>query len=495
MSHKSILGLWLSLVLFGAGTFGAEELNGILGESVTFQVKTSPPFETISLNKIINSNPRSVALVTFKELSCTFLFLHPDFQKRLNISSDCRNLHLGPLKKEDTGRYSVLIVLPTKTTVVESFDLRVFRTFGAEELNGILGESVTFQVKTSPPFETISLNKIINSNPRSVALVTFKELSCTFLFLHPDFQKRLNISSDCRNLHLGPLKKEDTGRYSVLIVLPTKTTVVESFDLRVFRTFGAEELNGILGESVTFQVKTSPPFETISLNKIINSNPRSVALVTFKELSCTFLFLHPDFQKRLNISSDCRNLHLGPLKKEDTGRYSVLIVLPTKTTVVESFDLRVFKRLVDSELNVTCTPEGTGNRTWQLTCSTGTWEDRVNISWTSSAQSTGPTPWSSVLRFVSQDLDATCRAENPVSQASRTVSLKEVCAEERPGTEDPQVNVQTTNLSKLPLWALLCLIEVGNLLLLGCLVLILMMKSRKADGGGGRRAQPHPGDD
>ncbi|XP_032090235.1 SLAM family member 6-like [Thamnophis elegans] len=193
-------------------------------------------------------------------------------------------------------------------------------------------------------------------------------------------------------------------------------------------TFGAEELIGILGESVTFQVKTSPPFETISLNKIINSNAINVALVTFKKLPCDFLFLRPDFQKRLNISSDCRNLHLGPLEKEDTGTYSVEIFLPTERTAVESFDLRVFKRLVDYELKVTCTPEGTGNRTWQLTCSTGTWEDRVNISWTSSAQSTGPTPGSSVIRFVPQEFKATCRAENPVSQASRTVSLKEVCS-------------------------------------------------------------------
>ncbi|XP_032090134.1 SLAM family member 5-like isoform X2 [Thamnophis elegans] len=234
-------------------------------------------------------------------------------------------------------------------------------------------------------------------------------------------------------------------------------------------TSGAEELIGILGESVTFQVETSPPFQTISLNKIVNSNSINVALMTFKELSCPFLFLRPDFQKRLNISSDCRNLHLGPLKKEDTGRYSVEIILPTKETVVESFDLRVFKRLVDSELKVTCTPEGTGNRTWQLTCSTGTWEDRVNISWTSSAQSTGPTPGSSVIRFVSQELDATCRAENPVSQASRTVSLKEVCAED--GTKNTG-------------WIVGVIVLVIIILLV--IVGVLCVRRRKAAKGSGR---------
>ncbi|XP_032090130.1 SLAM family member 5-like [Thamnophis elegans] len=247
-------------------------------------------------------------------------------------------------------------------------------------------------------------------------------------------------------------------------------------------TSGAKELIGILGESVTFRVETPPPFETISLNKIVNSNPRNIALMTFKELSCPILFLHPDFQKRLNISSDCRNLHLGPLKKEDTGRYSVTIVLPTKKTADESFDLQVFKRLVDSELKVTCTPEGTGNRTWQLTCSTGTWEDRVNISWTSSAQSTGPTPGSSVIRFVSQELDATCRAENPVSQASRTVSLKEVCAEERPGTEDPQVNEDGTKKTG---WIVGVIVLVIIILLI-VIICVLYVWRRKAAKGSGR---------
>ncbi|XP_058016747.1 T-lymphocyte surface antigen Ly-9-like [Ahaetulla prasina] len=190
----------------------------------------------------------------------------------------------------------------------------------------------------------------------------------------------------------------------------------------------------------------------------------------FKE-SCNIVFLQPDFQNRVRVSIDCRKLHLSPLKKEDAGRYTAGIVLPNKKSVDESFGLQVLLRLVDSDLKVTCTPEGTGIRTWQLNCSTGTWEDRVNIRWTSSAQSTGPTPGSSVIQFVSLDLNATCTAENPVSQASRTVSLKQVCAG------------QTKNFYRLPLWALLCLSKVGSLLLLGCLGLILVMKTKKAVGG------------
>ncbi|XP_058016852.1 SLAM family member 5-like [Ahaetulla prasina] len=246
-------------------------------------------------------------------------------------------------------------------------------------------------------------------------------------------------------------------------------------------TSGIEELNGILGESVTFQVKTLPPFETISWNKIIStSNARNIALVTFKE-PCNIIFLHPDFQKQVNVSSDCRKLRLSPLKKEDTGRYTAGIVLPNKKSVDEFFGLQVFVRLLDSDLKVTCTPEGTGNRTWQLNCSTGTWEDRVNISWTSSAQSTGPTPGSSVIQFVSLDLNATCTAENPVSQASRTVSLKQVCAEERPGTEAPQVNEKGQPASSAWIGAMIAALIV---ILLVAVIAVYLRRKKAAKGSG-----------
>uniref|UniRef100_A0A8C7E7M0 Uncharacterized protein n=1 Tax=Naja naja TaxID=35670 RepID=A0A8C7E7M0_NAJNA len=109
-----------------AGTSGAE-LNGILGESVTFQVKTSPPFEAISWNKIVNANSRNIALVRFEP--CSIVFLHPEFQRRVNISRDCRELHLSHLKKEDAGRYTAGIVLQTSKSVDESFDLRLFSKY------------------------------------------------------------------------------------------------------------------------------------------------------------------------------------------------------------------------------------------------------------------------------------------------------------------------------------------------------------------------------
>uniref|UniRef100_A0A8C6YIZ6 Immunoglobulin domain-containing protein n=1 Tax=Naja naja TaxID=35670 RepID=A0A8C6YIZ6_NAJNA len=183
------------------------------------------------------------------------------------------------------------------------------------------------------------------------------------------------------------------------------------------RRVSSEELTGILGESVTFQVKISPPFEAIAWNKI----------------PCSIVFFHPEFQRRVNISRDCRELHLSQLKKEDAGRYTAEIVLSASKLVRESFDLKVFskypshRRLLDSEMKVTCT--GVGNGTWKLNCSTGTWEDGVKFSWPSDVQSKNP-PLGNLAIFTSHDLNlkVTCAAENLVSNASTTVSLKKVCA-------------------------------------------------------------------
>ncbi|XP_039224597.1 SLAM family member 5-like isoform X2 [Crotalus tigris] len=179
---------------------------------------------------------------------------------------------------------------------------------------------------------------------------------------------------------------------------------------------------------------------------------------------------HPDYEKQLHVYKGCRHLHLHHLKEEDAGRYTAKVVRGGKMTS-ESFNLWVFRRLLDSHLSVTCTPDGAGNGSWQLNCSTGTEEDGVTFSWDSPVYRPSFSSHPPVIKVTSQDpnINVTCTAKNKVGQASRMVSLKEVCAG------------QTEIFYRLPLWALLCLSKVGPLLLLGCLGLIL--KFRKAGGG------------
>ncbi|XP_070806468.1 SLAM family member 5-like isoform X1 [Pituophis catenifer annectens] len=242
------------------------------------------------------------------------------------------------------------------------------------------------------------------------------------------------------------------------------------------------KVTGILGDSVTFQVKSSLPFKSISWSKIASSKSETIAVVTFGE-PCGRLVPDPAYEKRVTISKDCRELQLSHLRKEDTGRFTAVIIPSDAEKVDESFDLQIFRHLLDSEMRVTCTPDAAGNGTWNLNCSTGTWEDGVKFSWTSAVQSKDLPLWnSSILTSQDLNLNVTCAAENPVSKASTTVSLKQVCAEERPGTEAPQVNEKGPSASN----ALIGAVIAAFIVILLVIVIVFFLCRRKAAKGSGR---------
>ncbi|XP_025029163.1 uncharacterized protein LOC112541926 [Python bivittatus] len=177
----------------------------------------------------------------------------------------------------------------------------------------------------------------------------------------------------------------------------------------------AKGLNGVLGESVTFQLKTPPPFQTISWSKSVGGQPSIIAVLTFQE-PCVALTPLPAFRNRVKVSEDCSELHLGHLEPEDAARYAAQIVLPTNATEVESFELLV-------------------------------------------------------------SINVTCRAENPVSNASTTVSLKEVCSERRPVTEVPPQDNENTPATKGWIPALI----VALLLITVAVVVIYVLKKKAAE--------------
>ncbi|XP_060538586.1 SLAM family member 5-like isoform X2 [Pantherophis guttatus] len=246
------------------------------------------------------------------------------------------------------------------------------------------------------------------------------------------------------------------------------------FPILLFGTGASGAENGVLGESVTFQVKISTPFEIIFWTKIVGGESRNISVVTFGK-PCGLLVPLQDFQKRVNISKDCSKLLLRHLKKDDAGRYSAKIISQNNKVEDVSFELHVYRRLLGSQLRVTCVPDGAGSETWQLHCSTETWEEGTELSWTSATQNMDPTLGNSVTKLIYRDgdLNVTCTARNRVSWASKTVSLKQVCAGE------------TDDLSELPHWAKVFLSIMGSLLLPGSAGFILMIKLRR---GGGENA-------
>ncbi|XP_058015775.1 SLAM family member 9-like [Ahaetulla prasina] len=242
-----------------------------------------------------------------------------------------------------------------------------------------------------------------------------------------------------------------------------------------------KELYGILGGSVTFRLTEPPPYEKIRWSKGIYGNSIRISAVNDGEDGepCGLQGFLTVFEEELRVSEDCRELHLSHLQEEDAGRYTAHIVQQNRISK-EFFDLEVLKQFPESEIRVTCTSMGAGKGVWQLNCSTGTLKDEMEFRWNASYKGIDIISEGSVVELNSQDLDLefTCMAKTEDSVAFRTVTLKEVCSG------------QTKNLPGLPLWALLCLSLGGSLLLPGCMELIPMEKSRKADGGGRSRAHP-----
>lgn len=120
--------LLLCLLFDLAGASGAEKLKGRLGWFTIFKVKTNLSFVSISWSKIVGSKSENIALVTFGE-PCGLLVPLPAFEKRVNISKDCRKLYLDQLEKEDAGRYTAEIISQSNTVVNESFDLSVYSKY------------------------------------------------------------------------------------------------------------------------------------------------------------------------------------------------------------------------------------------------------------------------------------------------------------------------------------------------------------------------------
>ncbi|XP_054852526.1 T-lymphocyte surface antigen Ly-9-like isoform X2 [Eublepharis macularius] len=193
-----------------------------------------------------------------------------------------------------------------------------------------------------------------------------------------------------------------------------------------FREGKAEEAIGTLGGSVTFHLKTSKQFTSITWLRTVQDNPVHFASLDLEaDRPCHIKVILPKFERRLNVSRDCKNLQISKLTQDDSGRYRAQIGEDG-----ENFRLKVYKHLLESDLEVQCeknAPLSGENYTLQLNCSAGKWGDGVNYTWTSTSKNIKSS--SSVIQndFQDSDTNYTCTAKNPVSNASKTVSIEQAC--------------------------------------------------------------------
>ncbi|XP_060116327.1 SLAM family member 5-like [Heteronotia binoei] len=190
-------------------------------------------------------------------------------------------------------------------------------------------------------------------------------------------------------------------------------------------SFGAEkkakEVIGTLGKSVTFHLETSQQFSLVSWLQV-KRNIVNIAILETGQ-SCSVRVLHSKFEERLNASRDCRGLQITDLQQDDSGNYRAQI-----KDYTEDFSLKIYKNLLESDLEVQCETNtlGDGSDT-VLNCSAGKWGDGVHYSWTSTSKGRNISSHVIHSRFQDGDTNYTCTAENPVSKASRTISVKELC--------------------------------------------------------------------
>uniref|UniRef100_A0A8C3WH40 Ig-like domain-containing protein n=1 Tax=Catagonus wagneri TaxID=51154 RepID=A0A8C3WH40_9CETA len=184
-------------------------------------------------------------------------------------------------------------------------------------------------------------------------------------------------------------------------------------------------VNGILGESVTLPLEFSAEEKITSITWL--HDRQSIIFIQPKEAqSPLILVTDPKRNDRLNVTKSY-SLQLSNLTMADTGSYTAQIA--TASLVFYSYDLRIFRRL--RNLQVVSHTESSGNETCaiHLTCSVEDPNDNILFSW----QASGSTLLREANLTVSWDpknfRDETymCVAENPVSNASSSVSAQTLC--------------------------------------------------------------------
>uniref|UniRef100_A0A8D0ZJG6 SLAM family member 6 n=1 Tax=Sus scrofa TaxID=9823 RepID=A0A8D0ZJG6_PIG len=184
-------------------------------------------------------------------------------------------------------------------------------------------------------------------------------------------------------------------------------------------------VNGTLGESVTLPLKF-PEEEKIMSITWLHDGKSIIFIRPNKAQSPLIHVTDPKQSNRLNVTKSY-SLQLSNLTMADTGSYTAQIT--TTSVVFYSYYLRIFRRL--GNLQVVTLTERSRNETCviHLTCSVEDPNDNVSFSW----QVSGSMLPSEANLTVSWDpknfRDETymCIAENPVSNASSSVSVQSLC--------------------------------------------------------------------
>ncbi|XP_037738650.1 natural killer cell receptor 2B4 isoform X3 [Chelonia mydas] len=236
------------------------------------------------------------------------------------------------------------------------------------------------------------------------------------------------------------------------------------------------EVAAIAGEAVQLQPVTLPdPWAEITW-KVALDSAESYRLVTFNKKEPHDLGSAPHFIKRVTFHPENLSLQIDPVKKSDSGLYTLEVDPGGGRVNITRFRVSVFDRVRQPNLTVLSAHQELGKCNINLSCSVPG-ADRVTYTW---SQGTSWIPsdrdhqlhgHQSLLNFVinadSSDVFYRCNASNRASWDADTVDVKPLC--NSPATDFFQ---------KVPLWAIVAA-GLGLLLLLTTLTLIFLCKHRK----------------
>uniref|UniRef100_A0A8D2J3K6 Ig-like domain-containing protein n=1 Tax=Varanus komodoensis TaxID=61221 RepID=A0A8D2J3K6_VARKO len=187
-------------------------------------------------------------------------------------------------------------------------------------------------------------------------------------------------------------------------------------------------ITAVLGGSATFQVETAKEFTLISWTRSLGRKGTEILAYLKPKPPCEATILIPAFSKRMNVSADCKQLHIHELRRTDSGLYTAQTQLPSSSASLRAGFL-VFPsgRLPKPTITVRST-KGTCDVT--LSCAVAGAAGPVSYAW-SSANASMVLPRGPTLHVRQKppdgSLEYTCTASSKESENSSTVSLREHC--------------------------------------------------------------------
>ncbi|XP_067328696.1 SLAM family member 9-like [Anolis sagrei] len=257
-------------------------------------------------------------------------------------------------------------------------------------------------------------------------------------------------------------------------------------------SFGEEDENvenvtGTLGESVALQLEFPSPFEIITWQRTKGKVFDTVGVLKPGE-KCLSIITLPSLQGRLNVSEDCKKIEILRLQQEDSATFKAQVQIPQKKELlIFLFRLQVFRRLLDSDVEIHC--RAIGNETWRLDCSAGESEEGVTFQMVANGQKehSGRTLDVHDGRGKGENLNISCTARNPISTASSTRPLRALCeSHETVATTKPSLNNGKEGRRNVILGVLIPIV----LIVIAVCGVVLCCHSRRKKASSGLGASP-----